>query len=77
MEASSAAKAEFLTSAINDASAFLAPGKTHDVVWDNSGITVTDRETPTNQVKIVGGAMLFSAEDPATKEQTWVTGVTN
>ena len=77
MEASSAAKAEFLTSAINDASAFLAPGKTHDVVWDNSGITVTDRETPTNQVKIVGGAMLFSAEDPTTKEQTWVTGVTN
>jgi hypothetical protein len=28
-------------------------------------------------VKIVGGAILLSAEDPKTKEQTWITGVTN
>jgi hypothetical protein len=55
----------------------LSPSKKHDVVWDNTGITVTDRTTPTNQVKIVGGAILFSLEDPITKKQTWRTGVTN
>ena len=68
---------EFITNAINSASTFLSPSKKHDVVWDDTGITITDRATPTNQVKIVGGAILFSLEDPRTKEQAWRTGITN
>jgi hypothetical protein len=59
---------EFITNAINNAATFLAPGKTHDVKWDETGITVTDVAIPTNQVKLVGGAILLSAEDPKTKE---------
>ena len=78
MEANDAKKSEFITNAINSAASFLAPGKNHTVTWEGGqGITVTDDTTPTNQVRIVGGAILFSAEDPDTKEQTWVTGVTN
>lgn len=77
LEASAAKRNEFVTSAINDAASFLAPGKTHDVVWDESGITVTETGAPCNQVRIVGGAILLSAEDPKTHEQTWMTGLTN
>lgn len=77
LEASAAKRNEFVTNAINDAASFLAPGKTHDVVWDESGITITETGAPCNQVRIVGGAILLSAEDPRTKEQTWMTGLTN
>jgi hypothetical protein len=76
--ANEAKKNEFITNAINNAASFLAPGKSHTVTWEGGlGITVTDDKTPTNQVRIVGGAILLSAEDPVTKEQTWITGVTN
>lgn len=77
MEANVAAQSEFITNAINSAATFLSPSRKHDVVWDDTGITVTDRATPTNQVKLVGGAILLSMEDPNTKEQTWRTGITN
>jgi hypothetical protein len=78
VEGSAAAKNSFVVKAINEAASFLAPGKTHTVTWDGgNGITVTDDITPTNQVRIVGGAILLSAEDPRTKQQTWITGVTN
>ena len=78
VEANEEKKSEFITKAINSAASFLAPGKSHTVTWEGGqGITVTDDTTPTNQVRIVGGAILFSAEDPRTKEQTWITGVTN
>ena len=78
MEANDAKKSEFITNAINSAASFLAPGKSHTVTWEGGqGITVTDDKTPTNQVRIVGGAILLSTEDPKTKEQTWITGVTN
>jgi hypothetical protein len=46
---------------------YLSPSKKHDVVWNDSGITVTDRTTPTNQIRIVGGAILLSKEDEKTK----------
>ena len=77
VDASIEKRNEFITNAINEAQTFLSPGKSHEVVWDNSGITVTEKGIPTNQVRIVGGAILLSAEDPKTKEQTWITGVTN
>lgn len=77
MEANVTAQSAFITNAINSAATFLSPSKKHDVVWDDTGITVTDRSTPTNQVKLVGGAILLSMEDPNTKEQTWRTGITN
>jgi hypothetical protein len=71
-------KNAFVMDAINNAASFLAPGKTHSVVWiTGDGITVTDDTTPTNKIRIVGGAILLSAEDPKTKQPTWVTGVTN
>ena len=75
VEASNAEKTAFFTDAMNAAQAYLEAGAT--VVQDESGITVTKKTDPLSQVKIVGGAILFGKEDPNTKLQTWVTGVTN
>jgi hypothetical protein len=68
LDATVEAQNEFITNALNNAQTFLSPSKKHDVVMDDTGITITDRETPTNQVKLVGGAILLSIEDPKTKE---------
>lgn len=76
LEASSTKQNEFITNALNSASMYLSPNKKHDVVWDDSGITVTDRTTPTNQIRIVGGAILLSKEDEKTQQQVWKTGIT-
>jgi hypothetical protein len=49
VEANEAKKSEFITSAINSAASFLAPGKSHTVTWEGGlGITVTDDTTPIN-----------------------------
>jgi hypothetical protein len=47
------------------------------VTTDASGITVTDDSDRLRQLRLVGGAILFSAEDPETKERRWRTGLTN
>ena len=77
LEASAAAQNEFITNALTAATTYLSPSLKHDVVWDDTGITVTDRTTPTNQIRIVGGAILLSSADTETGEQKWKTGITS
>ena len=42
-----------------------------------SGITITDDSNKKRKLKLVGGAILFSTENPDTKETSWRTGLTN
>ena len=75
VEASPQKQATFVANALNNAAAYLTHGQT--VETGENGITITDRVVPTNQLRLVGGAILLSAEDPATREQTWKTGLTS
>jgi hypothetical protein len=45
------------------------------VVWDKDGITVTDVDTPSQQIRIVGGAILLRDEDE--DGLGWKTGMTS
>lgn len=75
VEASAAKKSEFITNAINAAQTYLNAGQT--VKSGTDGITITDDSNAKRQLRLVGGAILFSAEDPKTKEARWRTGLTN
>ena len=75
VEASAAKKSEFIINAINAAQTYLNAGQT--VKSGADGITITDDSNAKRQLRLVGGAILFSAEDPETKETRWRTGLTN
>ena len=75
LDASIEKKNEFITNAINDAQSYLKFGQT--VKQGADGITITDSNDATNQLKLVGGAILFSTKNPETDEWTWRTGLTN
>lgn len=75
LEASEQKKSEFITKAINNAQSYLSAGQT--VESGPTGITITDDSNKKRQLRLVGGAILFSAEDPDTKETRWRTGLTN
>jgi hypothetical protein len=74
VEANLAKQNEFITNAINGAQTYLNHGQT--VVTGPDGITITDDADKQNQLRLVGGAILFSTIDNNTQEQTWMTGVT-
>lgn len=75
LESSIAKKSAFLTNAINQAQDYLKYGQT--VVSGKDGITITDDSNKQAQLRLVGGAILFSTTDPETQETTWRTGLTN
>ena len=66
---------QFITNAINNATTYLQYGQT--VETGESGIIITDKSDKHNKLRLVGGAILFSIENPETKETTWMTGITN
>jgi hypothetical protein len=68
-------KNKFITDAINSAQTYLQYGQT--VKTGGDGITITDNSNKKNKLKLVGGAILFSTENPETQESTWMTGITN
>lgn len=68
-------QSEFITNAINSAQDYLQYGQT--VKSGNDGITITDNSDKQAQLRLVGGAILFSTTDPETKEVAWRTGLTN
>ena len=76
LNANAEKKAQFITDAINNAKSYLNVGQ-ETVVSDNAGITITDKSDRKRQLRLVGGAILFSTENPETKETTWRTGLTN
>ena len=74
VQASLEKKSEFITNAINSAQTYLNHGQT--VKTGPDGITITDDSDKQNQLRLVGGAILFSTIDDNTQESTWMTGVT-
>lgn len=74
VEANAAKQNEFVVNAINNAQSYLNHGQT--VVTGPDGITITDNSDRQNQLRMVGGAILFRTTDPKTKQQTWMTGIT-
>jgi hypothetical protein len=75
-EANSERKNQFLTDALDAASARLATAGQQSVIWGADGITVQDVDSPSDMIRMVGGAILLSKQDK-NGEQKWVTGVTS
>ena len=74
--ATESVKNEFVTSALNNTATILSPGKLQEWTLDTTGLTIQEKDTPTNQIKIVGGGILLSKWDDAKGESTWKTGIT-
>ena len=74
--ADTAGKSQFLQSALNDANTLLQNSGEQTVTWDTRGIVVTDKQSPSNQLRIVGGAILMRemGEDGV---ERWATALTN
>lgn len=75
-EAGQERKQQFLTDALDGMNSRLAVAGQQTVVIDNSGITVTDDDTPSESIRMVGGAIMLSKQD-ANGEQKWTTGLTS
>lgn len=75
-EANQARKQQFLTDALNGASARLQAAGQQSVVWDNTGLTITDVDAPSNQIRMIGGAILLKKQDENGQDR-WTTGITS
>ena len=75
-EASSARKQAFLTDALSAANTMLTTAGQQSVTWGADGITVTDLDTPSNTLRLIGGAILLSKQN-ANGIQEWTTGITS
>ena len=75
-EANQTRKQQFLSDALNSASARLSAAGQQSVVWDNTGLTITDIDTPSNQIKMIGGAILLKKQDENGQDK-WTTGITS
>lgn len=75
-EASNSTKMEFLSGALSEASTKISAAGQQSVTWGVEGITVTDVAKPTDQIRMVGGAIMLSKQDPITGEQKWSLGMT-
>ena len=75
-EASDTRKMSFVSDALSDATAKLSAAGQQSVEWGNDGITITDVNTSTNSVRMIGGAILLSKQDEKTGELKWTTGMT-
>jgi hypothetical protein len=64
LDANLAKQNEFVTNAINGAQTYLNHGQT--VKTGPNGITITDDSDKQNQLRLVGGAILFSTTNPDT-----------
>ena len=74
-EAETAQKVEFLQDALNDAATILSNSADETVVWDNTGITITNSNNTSEKLRIVSGGILLGAPD-ATGQTAWKTGIT-
>lgn len=74
-EADAAEKATFLNDALLGMSDSLAIAGQTTVQSGVNGITLTDQNTQ-DQMRLIGGAILMSVEDPKTGVRKWKTGLT-
>lgn len=74
-EANAATKREFLTDALNSASSRLTSAGQQSVVWGSEGLTITDVGTPSNQIKMIGGAILLKKK--VKDQEKWTAAITS
>lgn len=74
-EAETAQKVEFLQDALNDAATILSNSADETVVWDNTGITITNSNNTSEKLRMVSGGILLGAPD-ATGQTAWKVGIT-
>jgi hypothetical protein len=74
-EANSELRGKFVKDALSSADAKLSAAGQTTVVQDAYGITLTDEATK-DQMRLIGGAILMSVEDPDTGLRSWKTGLT-
>lgn len=75
-EAASARKYQFLSDALASAEAILSAAGQQTVTMDKTGITITDDDSPCNQIRLVGGAILISTDD-GNGVKKWKTAITH
>ena len=75
-EASQERKNQFVTDALDAAEARLQVAGQQSVEIGDDGITITDVDTPSDKIRMVGGAILLSKQDK-NGQTKWVTGVTS
>jgi hypothetical protein len=59
VEASEKKKNEFLMSSLNDPNSVLSNAGQNEVIWDNSGITITNKNNRSEQLRLVSSGILF------------------
>ena len=75
VEADAAIKSQFISDALAGAQGKLSVAGQTSVVMNQSGITLTDSATK-DEMRLIGGAILMSTQDPETGERRWKTGLT-
>ena len=75
VEADKEKKYQFLSESLNAANARLQAAGQQSVVMDERGLTVSSVETPSDTIRLIGGAILLSKEDE-NGVQKWTTAVT-
>ncbi len=71
-EADVAHKVEYLQNALNDAATVLMNNADQTVVWDNTGITITNNLDRSQVLRLVSGGLLLSTDGG----QSWQLGIT-
>lgn len=74
-DADAAHKVKFLQDALNDAALILNNAGDQSVLVDINGITVTDVDEPSQQIRLVGGG-IFLRQQLENGEQRWTTAIT-
>lgn len=74
VEASDKKKNEFLMNSLSDPNSVLANAGQNEVIWDNSGITITNKNNRSEQLRLVSSGILF--QQTGDSGEKWVTGLT-
>lgn len=75
-EANQERKNQFLSEALDGANSKFFVGKQPSVRLTNEGLLIENPDSPSDAIKMVGGAILLSKQDE-NGQQKWVTGVTS
>lgn len=74
IEASNAKKNEFLLDSLSDPASVLSNAGQNEVVWDSAGITVTNTNNRSEQLRLVSSGIMFSTDSEGGPK--WSTGIT-
>lgn len=74
IEATNEKKNEFLLDSLSDPASVLSNAGQNEVVWDNAGITVTNKNNRSEQLRLVSSGIMFSTDSDGGPK--WSTGIT-